>query len=101
METEWELTDQERQDLKARQLRRVGRQKLIATITDMMGLEVEAEMDWWEALYKRLGIKADLRNKLIASCELGKVWLSSHPPLKQEGVKILEIVQKINKSSRG
>jgi hypothetical protein len=72
---QWDLTDEERAQLKDRDVRRRGQLRLLEQIQRVEGYEVEKESAWWESVCLRLGIPPDKRHNLIADPTNGKVWV--------------------------
>ena len=71
--TEWDLTNDEADQLREQGQIRSGRRQLIDALMLAVGVQNEAEVAWWEGVCKRL--KIEIRNGYRANWETKKIWL--------------------------
>ena len=72
---QWDLTEDEKAQLRERFNARIGRIKLLEALQRLYGCEVDAEIAWWEVVRLRCKIPKGEADRLVADHRVGKVWV--------------------------
>ena len=72
---QWNLTDEERIELKDRHLKRRGNYRMFEALQMLLGMQTEQEAVWWRSILDRLKVPEEFRHNLVADHTIGKIWV--------------------------
>ena len=77
---QWDLTEVEKKELYYRNTMRWGIEQVLSDFVKLRGEYVRSQAAWWDEFAVAHNIPAKYRTILLASEELGKVWVKGQVP---------------------